>query len=503
MYALVVAVPAMASTCTMDRSPGPTRPSAGHTSPAETDVAPFVGRWIGGLERAALGSDANAPYLSMQLLPFPAGLTARIELPALHRVFVTDGVDVANGRVRIRAHDGSTPVLLDGSIAESGELRGRAIVGARQGTLRMVRPSTDVAFDRIAGAYRLALGEELIVTAQGWVVEPSTGSIRALTPLSETSSVAGPAFGIPFPFTARFDAVLGPDGGARAIVRTVEGEPPERAEVVPATRTQVRFPSGGVRLAGTLARPAGGGRRPAIVFVHGGGPSTRDEFSLLSSFLVAHGFVTFAYDKRGIGGSGGTYPGDLVTPETIHVLARDARAAISFLRRQAGVDARRVALVGDSQAGWIIPIVADAGGIAMAVMVVGPTLDSGRVDTFASRTSGGETAPAEPRRTLLGEVRRQHASGFDPRPYLERMDVPAFWALGARDWTVPTELCLAELRRLRASGHPFGWKVFPHAGHDLLDTGTGLRSDEPTATRFAPGLFATYLDWLGRGMPGS
>ena len=39
-------------------------------------------------------------------------------------------------------------------------------------------------------------------------------------------------------------------------------------------------------------------------------------------------------------------------------------------------------------------------------------------------------------------------------------------------------------------------RIFPAAGHFVLDTPHGLSDELPRAHRFAPGLFRTMADWL-------
>src|SRR5205823_920021 len=83
----------------------------------------------------------------------------------------------------------------------------------------------------------------------------------------------------------------------------------------------VRFPSGKVTLAGTLTIPPGDRPHPAVVYVSGSGDTLREESHWLDSLFVSRGIAVLAYDKRGVGQSGGSYPGDLATDETIAALA--------------------------------------------------------------------------------------------------------------------------------------------------------------------------------------
>jgi pimeloyl-ACP methyl ester carboxylesterase len=75
---------------------------------------------------------------------------------------------------------------------------------------------------------------------------------------------------------------------------------------------EISWPVDGIPVEATLVRPAGTGRRPAIVFVAGSGPTDRNWNSpaipgsngsgrLLANALAANGFVTLRYDKRASG----------------------------------------------------------------------------------------------------------------------------------------------------------------------------------------------------------
>src|SRR5262249_23317569 len=149
---------------------------------------------------------------------------------------------------------------------------------------------------------------------------------------------------------------------------------------------EVRFPNGKTTLAGTLTVPPGPGPHPAAVYVSGSGNTLREESHWLDGLFVSHGIAVLAYDKRGVGQSGGVYPGALASETTIGTLAGDAAAAARFLAAQAGIDRARVGFYGISQGGWIIPqaIVRANGAASWAVIESGPTVTQGESDTFAS-----------------------------------------------------------------------------------------------------------------------
>ncbi len=144
----------------------------------------------------------------------------------------------------------------------------------------------------------------------------------------------------------------------------------------------VTFGSGDAVLVGTLTVPNGPlGRMPAFVFVHGSGPATRDggvpqnpTFLDLSNALSNAGVVVLRYDKRGIGASTGT------ATEDFHVLGDDARAAVAFLRAQPNVDPDRLFLLGHSEGGIVVPLVAPSiDRLAGVVLMAPPAIPMQRI----------------------------------------------------------------------------------------------------------------------------
>jgi hypothetical protein len=69
----------------------------------------------------------------------------------------------------------------------------------------------------------------------------------------------------------------------------------------------VRFTSGSVSLAGTLVSPRGRGPFPAIVFIHGSGPDSRENYRGQAVWFARQGFAALIYDKRGVGVSTGDW----------------------------------------------------------------------------------------------------------------------------------------------------------------------------------------------------
>lgn len=181
--------------------------------------------------------------------------------------------------------------------------------------------------------------------------------------------------------------------------------PQDPVPPLPYQEIEVEIPTpGGHVLAGTVvvpdAMPPEDGH-PAVVMVSGSGPQNRDEelmghrpFRVLADRLARAGIASLRFDDRGIAASTGEFAG-----ATSFDFADDAAAALGHLQRFPGIDGHRCGLVGHSEGGAVIAIV--AAGMAptasdaepaFLVSIAGCGVDGGTVlyDQLARiyRTSG-------------------------------------------------------------------------------------------------------------------
>ena len=237
----------------------------------------------------------------------------------------------------------------------------------------------------------------------------------------------------------------------------------------------------GTMLAGTLSLPRWVRRPvPAVVVVHGSGRITRRDMLGDVRGLVREGLGVLAYDKRGCGASGGTYPrgGGPDFEGVLRLLARDAEAAFVRLRGEPEVDPSRLGLFGASQAGWIIPIAAERlePKPRFHVLLSAPAVSTG-VEAFYSRLTGdGSRAPEIQEENVIRAQVSAYAgvAGYDPAPTLRLLPVPTLWLLGEDDRSVPTFATVRALEAIRGAGHrAHTVVVYPGADHALRDVGTG------------------------------
>ena len=237
---------------------------------------------------------------------------------------------------------------------------------------------------------------------------------------------------------------------------------------------------------------------PAVALVHGSGATSRNDGAVYASYFLSRGFAVLTYDKRGIEQSGGAWPGESATAQSIDVYARDAAAAARFLAAQPEVDAARVGLAGASQAGWIMPLAASREpAIRFLVLVSGPAVTTGEQQTYQDLTTEGATTPTQSPAEILAEVRRVGPSGFDPLPSIRRLAIPALWLLGAIDQHVPTALSVERLAPVAGEpGRDITYVVFPGADHFLLESEHALLAEDLRSSRYAAGLFLRIDKWL-------
>jgi len=283
----------------------------------------------------------------------------------------------------------------------------------------------------------------------------------------------------------------------------------------------VGFSNGPVKLSGILVEPASQGPFPAVVFVHGSGPSTVDRpaWKAHANAFTSRGFAVLVYDKRGSGRSSG----NLATAD-YDDLARDVISAVEYLRTRRDIRPNSIGILGRSEGGWVGPLAAsELGDIAFVIMSSGSadspydqTLyalstelrEKGSPDSVISRAielrkrvwdyyrrAGRDPRLATSRerdslnaalagfnRYKLNEMPPQLAPFdsavysasarmrfFDPVPVLERLNAPLLAVLGENDKSVDARSTVAKLEALRRGRHKnITIKIYPGTDHTLL-----------------------------------
>jgi pimeloyl-ACP methyl ester carboxylesterase len=319
-------------------------------------------------------------------------------------------------------------------------------------------------------------------------------------------------------------------------IRELE-RPQEPKRPYPYREERVRIiADSGIVLVGTLTLPPQPGPRPAILLLAGAGPLDGDAsvaghrpFLVLADFLTRRGYAVLRYAKRGVPPSSGSF-----ATATTADFARDAEAALRYLRGSAAVDGSRIVVVGHSEGALIAAMIAAHDpGLAGTVLIGAPGLrgdslmlsrastllaDRGLPDSLVKKdaavraavlrailASGNEaTTRARTRAVLerelrqltaaelsaLGYTRENWDSGvevylaqlawfrywlpLDPIDLYERMHGPVLALYGSKDWQVPpvsnAERVSSALARHDGSSTV---AVLPDVNHQMQTATTG------------------------------
>jgi dipeptidyl aminopeptidase/acylaminoacyl peptidase len=233
----------------------------------------------------------------------------------------------------------------------------------------------------------------------------------------------------------------------------------------------VHFTCEGAVLAGTIYAPKGEGHRPAVVWLHGSGEQPRLTYGPLVAAYINDGINFFTYDKRGTGESQGECCPDV--DGHFNLVTADAEGAVAAARSYSRIDPEQVGFLGASAAGWIAPRAAETSGHVAFVAIASPgVLQHSIVAHFEEFAGGSEsTEPRPSEAEIAKEIASFRHEGFDPKPYLERLTVPAIWLFGGADRNVPPVQSVAELEAIKEKMNK-DWTivVYPGAGHGLFDS---------------------------------
>ena len=165
---------------------------------------------------------------------------------------------------------------------------------------------------------------------------------------------------------------------------------------------EVSFASDGATLAGSLWFPE---IEPlaSVVMVGGSGPSDRHNdvfFPPIREHLLANDIAVLSYDKRGVGGSSGSW-----AEASIDDLAQDARAAYDALRAAGPAP---VGLYGHSEGGWTV-LRAAAGCRNLAFVITNSTPGVGAAVQDRYAVELGMRAAGEPQEVIAAALQHYDA----------------------------------------------------------------------------------------------
>ena len=405
----------------------------------------------------------------------------------------------------------------------------------------------------LTGTYRATDGRLLIVwdlvdqmpggEHQLAAFEPTSGWLRTLHREAGDRFGFGPGWFAPSPREGTI--TFRPNDG---IVRRVGSDGTLEAARAPIRRRDVSFGSGDVVLAGELVLPPAGrvdAPYPGLVMIPGFGRLTRKTPRIVADQFALAGLAVLIHDRRGTGASSGEY-----VPGAIFDYARDAEAALAYLRDRPEVDPERIGVMASSLGGLVAPLLHDrdprwaffvcrvcpatpaweqkvvsilgrgrSAGLdnadlldALARKILTARYALTREDYGALRAVEGSTS-GEAWRREVGDpedwrpLAEPDAGSWDvyrsvlevdPGAMLRELDVPALLILGERDRRLPGDYHAMRARRIfdRSDRPHQEVRVLPGASHGLMEVRTDSGGRRLPFDRFVPGWHDRMVRWV-------
>lgn len=326
----------------------------------------------------------------------------------------------------------------------------------------------------------------------------------------------------------------------RSAVSLHRGLPPRAYREIPVSFFS---PEDSLRLGGKIVVPPGSGKFPAVIFVTGSDPDTRDAWLYEAGVLAQNGVASLLYDKRGVGESSGASH-DLASWDD---LAGDVDGAISLLRSRADViDTARIGLIGQSQGTWIIAkVAAHNPGAKFLVSISGSGISAADQETYrtgalmkragfsddeierarafqrakfaVARTGNGwEALDSTMKRLRADSVRWFPGYGtgaaasrlsslrlygvlqfnYDPARDLRKIRAPTLVLMGEQDVVFPPATVIERMRRYLAdAGNTrVDTRIIPSASHGQMEVQT--YQGRPFRRAISRKFLRTFVDWI-------
>jgi dienelactone hydrolase len=214
----------------------------------------------------------------------------------------------------------------------------------------------------------------------------------------------------------------------------------------------ISFRSGGLQVEGLLLQPPGSERRPAVIFVAGGG-STRTDLMKEAGWLAARNVVTLAITAPSTSVTTSPRTGDALLAQARSLTVNDVvavRRAVDVLQALPAVDASRIGYVGWSLGAKTGIFVATAEPRVKALVLLSAGADP--LSAFVANAPPNLQAKA---RQILGSV--------DPIRYIAWVKPDAVLLENGRQDEVVPEQALLNITRAAPDGTEVRWYRARHA----------------------------------------
>lgn len=224
----------------------------------------------------------------------------------------------------------------------------------------------------------------------------------------------------------------------------------------------------------------GGGSRPALVLIHGGGWTGGDPtvFFPAARYFASRGVPSFSIGYRLVR-SGTNDP-------TVADCLADCRSAMRYLRihaKEYGIDPNRIAVLGDSAGGHLtaclgtIPDLQDASGVSSAANLMipcNPIVDmeagKGNSNSWFRLIQKGAAMEKKPSPEALVPTPQQIAvaQSLSPINFVSSTSAPTLVMHGLDDTVVSPEQSRKFIEALKAAGVPVELILIPGARHAFI-----------------------------------
>lgn len=396
------------------------------------------------------------------------------------------------------------------------------------------------------GAYRLESGQTIIITPSDEATlryRLEDGRTGRLYPRSRNEYYSGEGWAEREPVIATVSFEPGPQG---ALEFKYRNQPTMMARRLELPRQAGRFASLSHELYGELYLPPDSKPHALVVLAFGSGREAATRYNYLQYLLPLHGIATFVFDKRGTGYSTGVFTADF------SALADDTIAAVAHARKLVGSADVSVGVLGESQGGWVAPLVASRIELDFVISSYGlaiSPLDEDREEVMQelrAKGYGQDVLKAARRltdithRVLLSrftqglpeleQFKREHAGAkwlkeiegdftgplvrtppselpvlikevsydmildYDAEAALQRVTVPMLWVVAGKDTEAPSAPTLTVLRKLQKNQTQLDIAIFPTADHGMIEVEE--RGGNKVSLGYSPGYWNLLAHWI-------
>ena len=496
-------------------SPTPLPPTA--TASPLVHPEPLTGNWLG----AATKPDGTNMSLSLNFDD------AKLNIEPLTKTWsmaVTQNGEAVTFSAEGKSNDPFKQIEFTGTFINgvlTGELNWDGTTSAITFTPIAVVDKT--VLEKYEGVYRFQSGRALSIIVSPeyssgglyffsqtlMMTDFDSGALRGLYPFDDYTFAVGALRVVGAPFAGRIQFITDDLGNPTGLMWwddvnniTPSSTSGQFAERVPYTFEDIPFTSAdGTKLMGRISLPTSNTPLPAFMALHGSEQGTRDNFGskVMAHYMISRGFAILNYDKRGVGDSEGVYQ-EAASTSNLQKHAEDSIAGVGYLASRPEVDAKRIGLIGGSQAGWVIPLAASqSDAITHMVILSGPVESTRQEDVFSSYTNDGDTATNYDDAKITQQLRDLKPGGFDPIPIIAELKQPGLWLWGSVDKSVPVTFSAENLQELIDSGkNNFSYQIFPNGDHNLNESPQGLFNEIPYSPRVL--FYSVLTQWLETNM---